>query len=312
MPNSYYNETFTASEGQQAKARSIESQFVAIERGFDLLHQQLINVAALNGMRFTGLADVPQSYKGAAYNTVRVSVGEGGLEFVPEGRTNIKFLAVTNYTLLSEDANYVVAINHANPITATVNAGVFGVGDIVILEQYGAGKITLAAGAGVTINSSDNLLTTRRQFAAVGLVCLDAGGTTFSLVGERDAGEIVGNYAFRSGGNAFTGVQAVGFVNLVDGATINTDASLSNNFRVTLGGNRALANPTNLLDGAVLNFWIRQDATGSRTLSFGAKFKWGGGTAPTLTTAANALDFVCCQYYAAMDILVCAITKDVR
>ena len=40
---------------------------------------------------------------------------------------------------------------------------------------------------------------------------------------------------------------------------------------------------------------ITQDGTGSRTLAYGSNWKFPGGTAPTLTTAANAVDVV--AYY---------------
>jgi hypothetical protein len=96
--------------------------------------------------------------------------------------------------------------------------------------------------------------------------------------------------------NVFTKNQSVQTVALTDGATISVDASLSNNFSVTLGGNRTLANPTNLTSGMVLNFFIDQDATGSRTLSFGSAYKFPGGAAPALSTAANAKDLLSCIY----------------
>lgn len=96
---------------------------------------------------------------------------------------------------------------------------------------------------------------------------------------------------------------------LTDGATISVDASLANNFRVTLGGNRTLANPTNLIDGQVLNFRIFQDGTGSRTLSYGTKYKFPGGTAPVLSTAASAKDFMSCQYDSTDDTLFCVLNK---
>jgi hypothetical protein len=35
---------------------------------------------------------------------------------------------------------------------------------------------------------------------------------------------------------------------------------------------------------------ITQDATGGRTLAYGSNWDFSGGTAPTLTTAANAVD----------------------
>ena len=39
-----------------------------------------------------------------------------------------------------------------------------------------------------------------------------------------------------------------------------------------------------------------QDATGSRTVTWPATVKWPGGTAPTLTTTANAIDIVTFYY----------------
>lgn len=101
-------------------------------------------------------------------------------------------------------------------------------------------------------------------------------------------------------------------VALSDGATILIDASLANNFRVTLGGNRTLGNPLNLIDGQVFNIRIKQDGTGSRTLTYGTMFKFPGGTAPVLSTAANALDFMSCQYDAADGTLICVMNKDFK
>lgn len=96
---------------------------------------------------------------------------------------------------------------------------------------------------------------------------------------------------------------------LTDGATISVDASVADNFRVVLGGNRTLANPTNLRNGQVLNFRIHQDATGSRTLAYGSKYKFPGGTAPVLSTAANSRDFMSCQYDSTDDTLNCVLNK---
>jgi hypothetical protein len=79
---------------------------------------------------------------------------------------------------------------------------------------------------------------------------------------------------------------------LVDGATITPDLSTNCNFTVTLGGNRTLANPTNITAGQSGSIFIVQDATGSRVLSWGSYWDFSGGTAPTLTTTANAIDRV--------------------
>jgi hypothetical protein len=95
---------------------------------------------------------------------------------------------------------------------------------------------------------------------------------------------------------------------LLDGATINVNAALSTTFRVTLGGNRTLANPTNLTNGQHLFFRIKQDGTGSRTLAYGSKYKFPGGSF-TLSTTASALDIIVCQYDATDDTLVCVGNK---
>jgi hypothetical protein len=91
---------------------------------------------------------------------------------------------------------------------------------------------------------------------------------------------------------SFTAAQRGTIVALTDGATITPDFAAGNNFSVTLGGNRTLANPTNLTAGQSGAITITQDATGGRVLSFGSNWKFPAGTAPTLTTTASAVDVI--------------------
>ena len=88
----------------------------------------------------------------------------------------------------------------------------------------------------------------------------------------------------------FTAGQRGEVTALTDAASIATDLALSNNFSVTLAGNRTLANPTNTVAGQSGSIFITQDGTGSRTLAFGTNFKFVAGTAPTLSTAASSVD----------------------
>lgn len=94
---------------------------------------------------------------------------------------------------------------------------------------------------------------------------------------------------------SFTAAQRGAVSALTDGATITPDFAVANNFSVTLGGNRTLANPTNLVAGQSGVIKITQDGTGSRTLAFGSYWDWAGGTAPSLTTTASAVDIL--AYY---------------
>jgi hypothetical protein len=98
------------------------------------------------------------------------------------------------------------------------------------------------------------------------------------------------SFAALATAQTFTAQQRGTISALTDGATITPDFALANNFSVTLGGSRTLANPTNLTAGASGCIWITQDGTGSRVLSFGSNWDFTGGTAPTLTTTAAAVD----------------------
>ena len=125
--------------------------------------------------------------------------------------------------------------------------------------------------------------------------------TTTGLLKQRNAANdawiTIGTLATANLGHAiladaqtFTGAQRGEITALTDAASIATDLALSNNFSVTLAGNRTLANPTNIVAGQSGSIFITQDGTGSRTLAYGSYFKFVAGTAPVLSTAAAAID----------------------
>jgi hypothetical protein len=93
----------------------------------------------------------------------------------------------------------------------------------------------------------------------------------------------------------FTAAQRGTVSALTDGSSITPDFAAANNFSLTIGGNRTLANPTNLTAGQSGIIVITQDGTGSRTLAYGSYWKFSNGTAPTLTTTASAVDVL--AYY---------------
>lgn len=104
-------------------------------------------------------------------------------------------------------------------------------------------------------------------------------------------------------GSTMGGYLAPKVVTLTDAATILVDASKGNQQRVTLGGDRAMGVPSNPVDGESLTFELVQDATGSRTVTWptgsAGDYDFGSGTAPTLSTAAHAMDMVAFRYSAA-------------
>jgi len=96
--------------------------------------------------------------------------------------------------------------------------------------------------------------------------------------------------AFLAVAQNWTAAQRGAVSALTDGATITPDFAVANNFSLTIGGNRTLANPTNLVAGQGGVITITQDGTGSRTLAFGSYWKFPSGSAPVLTTTAGAVD----------------------
>lgn len=94
---------------------------------------------------------------------------------------------------------------------------------------------------------------------------------------------------------SFTKAQRGTPVALTDASSVAVDLSLGNNFTLTLAGNRTLAAPSNVTAGQSGVIVVTQDGTGSRTLAYNSVYKFVGGTAPTLTTTASAVDVL--AYY---------------
>ena len=111
-----------------------------------------------------------------------------------------------------------------------------------------------------------------------------AGGTMTGAI-TFASGQTISGYAALATAQTFTAAQRGSVSALTDGATITPDFAVANNFSVTLGGSRTLANPTNLTAGQSGTIVITNG--GAYTLAFGSYWKFAGGTAPTLTASAT-------------------------
>lgn len=202
-------------------------------------------------------------------------------------------------------------------ITAPTTSATLTLADGSTLATSGANALTLTTTGSTTVT-----LPTSGTLYGTAAGSITSSQLATSLSDETGSGSAVfANNATLSNTTINTGLTVNGpaalnkqvyspFVALTDGATISVDASLGNMFRVTLGGNRTMAAPTTPQDGQTINFHISQDGTGSRTLTWNSAYKWPSGVAPTLSTAANALDVVSCTYNSTLGYWVCTATRN--
>ena len=128
---------------------------------------------------------------------------------------------------------------------------------------------------------------TRLRIQTVGLNSIDIDDISYQKGVPNTA---TANYAVLDETNVFSAAQASQIKAQTDGATITIDLSTANVFSVVLDGNRTI-DFTNATPGQHFTFFVVQDDTvGSRTLTWDAANDWAGGTAPTLSTATDAVD----------------------
>ena len=100
-------------------------------------------------------------------------------------------------------------------------------------------------------------------------------------------------------GATFTGPVSPAASDLTAGATIAVDASLGNDFPVTLTENATIDAPSNPVAWQTIRFHLTQGTGGSFTVTWTSGtggYSFGSGSTPTLSTAAGDVDKVGFQY----------------
>jgi hypothetical protein len=104
----------------------------------------------------------------------------------PTQRLTLNAQTGTTYTLVALDASYkLVTASNAAAITVTVPPSIFTAGDVINLQQIGAGQVTFAQGAGVTITSTgatSSAPALNAQFSACSIIC--TASNTFTVIGD--------------------------------------------------------------------------------------------------------------------------------
>jgi hypothetical protein len=180
----------------------------------------------------------------------------------------------------NSNTGVLTATGFSGPLTGNVTGNTSGsagscTGNAATVTGFtpASGSLTLAGADALTLTTSADTNITLPTTGT--LLANTVEDTTPELGGELDAG------AHSIG---FTQQTATG-----DGTT-TIDWKLGNKFKFTFGAQNETFTFTEPSNPCTLMLTLIQDATGSRTVTWPATVKWPGGTAPTLTTTANARD----------------------
>lgn len=257
--------------------------------------------------------------------TVTCKTQSGSGVVVSQGFSNALFGDGDN--LYAEQTDW--ASLQTQTATAFTSAGVapnFKLEPSPALAVYAAGqrfrvKFSAAVSGSATLNVSGLGAKSIKQYDSAGnkvapvivanqLADVEYDGVDWVILDPLPAA-LPANVAKTDAVQAFSKAQRGAVVALTDAATIAVDLSLANNFSLTLAGNRTLGTPTNAAAGQSGIIAVTQDASGSRTLAFGSGWKFAGGTAPALSTAAGAVDYLAYYVEGPSRVYVSAV-KDVR
>ena len=251
----------------------------------------------------------------AAGNVVTSKINDGAV-------TAAKIAAGNVVTAAINDG----AVTDAKIALGTISADKMAAGFINANTDFAAGVVTAHAIAAGNVGSSElrssGLLTANTQLNAgivtshamandsVGPQHIAAGAinsNTFFAANAIDRNAIAadsvgiseinvglaaaGNVAFTHNSLTYQKAQ-LGRVEsvTVGAANVTINFANCNIFNLTLGTNSNLNRPSNIAVGQAGTIFVTQDGTGSRTLSYSSVWDFAGGTAPTLTTTASAVD----------------------
>ena len=252
------------------------------------------NGAAIRIYRETGDASLNASfYPGSAIRSQDLNDNFTQILYVTQEVNNYAVQDAGNVTLT---ANYTFSGTVSGPTpTSSTHLVTKAYVDSLAL----AGNIPDGDRGDITVSSSgtvwtiDPLAITNAKIANA---TITTAKLAFTPLQSTDLGVTVQGYDANTAklnvAQAFTAAQRGSYVTLTDAATVAVNLSLGNNFQVTLAGNRTLGAPTNVVAGQSGIIRVIQDATGSRTLAYNSVYKFPGGTAPTLTTTASAVDLL--------------------
>lgn len=136
-------------------------------------------------------------------------------------------------------------------------------------------------------HAAGRLVNRRRIFwGAFGVAAATAGGAVVATATAGPA-SAASETATASGG------VSPAVVILTDAPTVSVDASLGNDFRLTIGGNRTMATPANPANGEQIIFQVTQGSGSPFTLTWDSGYEFSADLPqPALSTTAGQTDLL--------------------
>ena len=242
--------------------------------------------------RITSVSD----YAVALSSTLATSIGNSNSAITALSATMATSIGTAN-TRITSVSDYAVALSatitsRITALSATVATSIGTANTrITSVSNY---AVALSSTLATSIGSSNSAITALSATMATSIASRLplAGGTITGTVSAQEVDVSSLGLGTVAGAKRLTmsGAAVAQYTSLTDAATIAVDLNTAQNFIVQLGASRALGNPTNCVAGQTGSIVVIQDGTGSRALSYSGNWKFIGGTAPTLSTAAGAID----------------------
>jgi len=137
--------------------------------------------------------------------------------------------------------------------------------------------------------STSSTITSNKVFSGT---VITSGTNTFTSTTTHSGTAVFSAEISATSSATFSGAVGTPIVSLSAATSVALDLSSGNDFGITLANATTLVNPTNAKIGQTGTIAVKQDGTGSRTLSYGDAYNFASGTAPTLSTAAAATDIL--------------------
>ena len=273
-----------------------------------------VNIPAANGnINLTAGGNVTLVVTPTGANiTGTLNTGTGNANVGNIGATNVVATLVTGTLTTAAQPNITSVGTLASlTVTGNTNSGNVIAGNITASGGILAANVTANAGGffagsgfGLTsipgANVTGTLSIPTTSYAATVSSNAQSNITSVgTLTSLTVSGLTTHNANVAMGNNYITSPTFLSYKEYVSAVTISTstqtlDLSTTNIFNLTLSSNTTLTFTNPPASGTAYSFMLycKQDATGSRTITWPASVKWPNSSVPTLSTGANKLDIL--------------------